>query len=407
MREKAIAGEAEWFTRARVTRFSLAAILSYCAGAIAAIATARNGWDALGIPLGFDFLAFHGAARLAVDGQLASAFDPQVFTAALEQELPGVGYGYFWLYPPTFATILLPFGLLSYGTAFWVWTAAGLSVYSSSAWAVTRNRVAVIACLGFTATWVTAYHGQNSFFSAALFILAVHFLLGRKDRLAGIAIGLLAFKPHLAILFPLALAASGRWRAFVSAAATAVLFSLASIAVFGWGYIDAFVEHGQSFAAALLTTERHWATITSVYVSASLAGLPPQLAWTLHALVAAAAAALVLARFIANGATRETLALLTAASLLISPYVMDYDLTVLAAAGLLLFAAGEHPRHAMKWEQAAAFSVAMIPILIVGLGRLGLQIGWLAPVIVIVIAETRLRRLTPQAPRSRAALAAK
>ena len=46
-------------------------------------------------------------------------------------------------------------------------------------------------------------------------------------------IGCLTYKPHLGILLPVALAAANQWRAFASAAATAILLAIASAVAFG------------------------------------------------------------------------------------------------------------------------------------------------------------------------------
>jgi hypothetical protein len=285
--------------------------------------------------------------------------------------------------------MLLPFGVLPYGAAFWAWTALGLAAYGGGVWLLARGRLAVLSAFGFPAAWVVAYHGQNAFFVTALFALAAHALLARKDGLAGVAIGLLAIKPHLAILIPIALAASGRWRAFAYAGAVAISFTTLSSLVLGGEYLAAFLREGSRLAGGLLLEEHHWATIASVFVAAKLLGAPTAIAWTLHATVALVAAVLVAVRFRRDGATRETLALLAAASLLISPYVMDYDLLLLAVPGVLLFAA-PGARSSNRWDGAVALAIAMIPLLVVGLGRIGLQIGWLAPVLTIAIAELRL-----------------
>ena len=401
-------GPTGWMTRARMRRLAVAAILTYLFCAAAFILTAKDGVDALGIPLGFDFLAFHGAARLAAAGELAAAFDPAVFQAALEEQLPGVGPGYYWLYPPTFALIILPLSLLSYGPAFWLWTFAGLSAYGASVWLASRDRLAVLAALGFSATWVTAYHGQNAFFTAALFMLASHWLIARKDMHAGVAIGLLAIKPHLALLFPLALAASGRWPAFLAAAATAIGFTLISTAVLGAEYILAYLGESRALLSALMATERHWATISSIFIAVKLTGAPDSIAWTAHLTIALASASLVFIRFRQLGSIPETVALLAAATLLVSPYVMDYDLAILVVSGVVLFAPFAGGKPAKSGEAFAALAAAMIPICVVGLGRMGVQIGWAAPLIVVAIAELRLRELVGgYVPNRRAALGAK
>jgi hypothetical protein len=383
-------------TRARLTRLAVAGLATYVICAALVVATARDGYDILGIPLGFDFLAFHGAARLAIAGDLAHAFDPAVFAATLNQEIAGAGNGYYWLYPPTFALMIAPLGLLPYGAAFWLWTALGLAAYAGATWLFARDRLAVLAALAFPAVWVVGYHGQNAFFVAALFIAAVYGLLKGRDQLAGVAIGLLAIKPHLAILFPLALAASGRWRAFLVAAATAVSFGAVSSYAFGPDYVRGFFDEGMPLAKTLLSEERHWATIASAFVAAKLAGAFDATAWALQITVAIGAAALVALRFTRTGVTNETLALLVAASLLVSPYVMDYDLVVLATAGLLLFSPNAGCVVSRGYEPLAALLIAFIPIAVVGLGRLGVQIGWLAPVLTIALVELRLRHKVAQ-----------
>jgi hypothetical protein len=382
-----------FFTRARVARLAVVAILLYAAMGAAFILTAKNGFDALGIPLGFDFLAFHGGARMATEGRLAEAFDPYVFQTTLEQQAPSVGFGYHWLYPPAFGLMVQPFGYLPYGAAFWTWTILGLAAYGAAAWLLTRDRLAVLAAFAFSAVWVAAYHGQNSFFVAALAIAACYGLLARKDGFAGVAIGLLAFKPHLAVLFPLALICAGRWRAFAIAALTATAFTAAGVVILGTDYLGAYLGEGLPGAAALIETSKHWPTLTSVYVSARLVGATPAIAAVLHGVVACAAALLVAIRFRKEGATCETLALLCAAGLLISPYVMDYDLMMLAPAGLLLCSR----RKTTATEQWAIFGAALIPILVVGLGREGIQVGWAAPVLAMAVACGAFRVTAPRA----------
>src|SRR6185369_17458425 len=67
---------------------------------------------AAGDKLGFDFLAYHQAAVRLLNGQ--PLYDLSFQTTG--------GFGLFY-YPPTFAPLILPFGLLSATTAVWVWTA--------------------------------------------------------------------------------------------------------------------------------------------------------------------------------------------------------------------------------------------------------------------------------------------
>ena len=67
---------------------------------------------AAGATLGFDFLAYHQAAVRLLAGQ--PLYDMSFQTTG--------GFGLFY-YPPTFAPLIIPFGLLSATTAVWTWTA--------------------------------------------------------------------------------------------------------------------------------------------------------------------------------------------------------------------------------------------------------------------------------------------
>ena len=64
----------------------------------------------------------------------------------------------------------------------------------------------------------------------------------RRPILSGVLLGLLAYKPHFGLLFPLALAVSGRWRVFLAAAATVAVMAAVSWLAFGAATCEAFVR---------------------------------------------------------------------------------------------------------------------------------------------------------------------
>ncbi|MGN5509364.1 glycosyltransferase 87 family protein, partial [Campylobacter coli] len=68
----------------------------------------------------------------------------------------------------------------------------------------------LLASAAFPAVWVTEGHGQNAFLTTALMGAG---LAGLETRpwLAGVAFGLLTFKPHLGLLIPVLLLLNGRW----------------------------------------------------------------------------------------------------------------------------------------------------------------------------------------------------
>ena len=85
----------------------------------------------------------------------------------------------------------------------------------------------LLLALAFPAVYVNLAHGQNGFLSAALLGGSL-LILDQRPKLAGVLIGLLAYKPQFGVLIPLVLIATGRWTVIAAAAAT-VLITCAAI----------------------------------------------------------------------------------------------------------------------------------------------------------------------------------
>lgn len=93
------------------TALPIVAILLFASGVGATLAVA-------GDTLGYDFLAYHSAVTRLFAG--APLFDMSFTESG--------GFGLFY-YPPTFAALVLPFGLLAASTATWVWIAGSLAAF--------------------------------------------------------------------------------------------------------------------------------------------------------------------------------------------------------------------------------------------------------------------------------------
>src|SRR5207248_327842 len=126
-----------------------------------------------------------------------------------------------WHYPPMFLIIVAGLALLPYGTALAAWLAATLLAYPATVRAIPPDRPAIMAALAFPAVFVNLGHGQNGFLSTALLGGGL-LLLGRRPALAGFLLGLLAYKPQLGLLLPLALLAGSHWRAMIVAGLTVI-----------------------------------------------------------------------------------------------------------------------------------------------------------------------------------------
>ena len=186
-------------------------------------------------PTSTDFVSFYAAGKLALAGTPALAYDQAAHAAAeVAATAPGIEYQFFF-YPPVYLLLCAPLALLPYLAAFVVFQAATLA-----AWLLVMRRVILtmqgwawcVPVLAYPAVFWTLGLGQNAFLTAAL-LGGTTLLLDKRPVLAGVLLGLLCYKPHLALLAPVALAAGGRWRSFAAAAATVAAVVGLSVALFG------------------------------------------------------------------------------------------------------------------------------------------------------------------------------
>jgi len=322
------AARADWLTAPRAAAWRN--ILLIITGMIVATwcVMAHTGLDPLGKPLGTDFLSFYAASKLVVSGHAVSAYNVAAHAAA-EGSVFQVDSGYAaYFYPPLFLLICAPFALAPYVVALAAWLAITGTAYVFTVRKWGEGHVAWLTILAYPAMFVNAGHGQNAFLSSTLIGLGAYWL-DRRPRLAGVAFGLLPFKPHLALLVPVALIATRRWTVLAVAAATLAVFTGVSLLAFG---PEAWVGFVRISALARATMEQGFvdhAKMVSAFAGARLVGAPPVVAYLVQGVVIAATLAmLVRARFWRRG--RAEAPLLVLGSLLVSPFLLDYDLAMLA-----------------------------------------------------------------------------
>jgi hypothetical protein len=176
-------------------------------------------------------------------------------------------------------------------------------------------------------TIVNLAGGQNGFLTGGLFALAAAAFVNRKPGQGGLAIGALAYKPHLAVVWPVLLAVRGRWATAALAGAVAVGLTGLSFLAVGPEPFKAFVvagaQTGRYMAAAYYQLQR----MTSLYATALSLGVPAGIALAVHVAGAVAAVCGVVwaGRRLPEPA-QAGLALMT--TVFLSPYFYDYDLPV-------------------------------------------------------------------------------
>jgi len=287
-----------------------------------------NRSDRTGEPVGADFSLFWAASYLALNGEPLEVYDFSRLRA-VEQQLFGPAVALPWPYPPTFLLMVLPLSRLPYLTSLTIWLGATLTVFLIILCRIGPHPLTFWLALAFPGTFINFICGQNGFLSAALLGGGL-LLLGRFPLAAGLVLGLLCYKPHLALLVPVALLAGRHWQALLGAVTSVLALSVASGVVLGWKVWGAFVTNLPLALGWLGDHSGPWQKMPSVFAATRLMGGWGGLAWTLQALVMLAVAAAVVWVWLrgASPATRNSVLVL--GLLLFPPHIFNYDLALLA-----------------------------------------------------------------------------
>jgi hypothetical protein len=352
---------ADWLDAARARAWRNILLVLTGLAVVGWCALSRGGLDLLGKPLGTDFLSFYAASKLALGGHAADAYSPSLHHAA-EVAVFGRDTGYpAFFYPPLYLLICAPLAVLPYFPALIAWLGATGAAYLAAIRCWWSQRSGWPDALAFPAVLINLGHGQNAFLSAALIGAAAHWL-NRRPVLAGVAFGLLAYKPHLGLLLPIALVVAGRWTTIVSAAATVLAFAGLSLWAFGPDVWAAFLANSHLARATLESGLVEPGKMASAFAAVRTLGGPIALAYAVQAaLVLYVLASLVLAQRRSPRGRAEP-ALLVTAAVLASPFLLDYDLVILAFP--LAWLAGEGMRTGFRpWEKLVLLAGFVLPLI--------------------------------------------
>jgi hypothetical protein len=279
--------------------------------------------------------------------------------------------------------------LMPYGLALACWLAVSLPAFMAAIHAIAPRRETWLVTAAFPAVFVNVGHGQNGFFTAAL-LGGFLTLLDRRPALAGLCLGLLSYKPQFGILIPLVLLATGRWTTILSAAATVIALIAVSTLLFSMNVWHAFAESATFTRTIVLEAGgTGWEKIQSLFSAVRMWGGGIDLAYAAQGALALVLAVTIVRLWRSQADFELKAAGLAIASLLATPYVLDYDLVVLGIAIAFLvrhgFARGFRPYEisllALAW--AAPFLTRSIA------GLSGIPLGL---IVMIALYAMTLRR---------------
>lgn len=282
-----------------------------------------------------DFQIFHKVGELFWQGAIGKAY---TFSSFRPIEISATGYkdiGASWAYPPQFDLVAAALGA---GPTIPMYVGFMLVTFGSYLASLARlgtGRARWALAFAFPAMVINISSGQNGFMTGALAgWFAAAWL--RNDAKAGIPLGLMVIKPHLMVGLAVLTLIRRRFGVISwTAVSTAVSGGLATV-VLGPDIWGDFLHGAREASSFLQGGDFPFYRMTSLYATLRTFGIPFGQAMALHAGVAALAL-LALYRLSWSEIKEECIlgvAMLT--TLLISPYVYDYDFAIFGVGVALL-----------------------------------------------------------------------
>jgi len=385
-----------WLTPSRMRGYSAVLLAAYLIASILWIALANGLVDRNNKPLGTDFSNVYAAGMLASNGKPDVAYDwpseHAVEKAIFGRDVPFFG----WHYPPQFLLVAAILALVPYGWALALWMATTLSAYIAIIRVILPQPTAVLVALAYPAVFVNLLHGQNGFINTALLGGAL-LLLDRRPITSGVLIGLLAYKPQFGVLIPLMLLATARWTVLAAASATVLAACTVTLSMFGTKVWVAF--------AASTTLTRHvvleagsigWEKMQSIFSAVRMWGGGVDLAYMAQGALALGVAAGLIWLWRSEAAVDLKASALAVAALIATPYVLDYDLMILAVA-IAFYVRHGLARGFHNFELSLLAFAWIAPFLSRPLAEAtGIPLGLAAQIVLFIMALCRARREAAQ-----------
>ena len=349
--------------------------------------------DADGRPFGDDFVNFWSGAFLTLHGRAAEIYDIHAFHA-FQQTIVGPGLdGRIYGYPPVMLLFTAPFALISYVPALFVWLSASWYAFYRALKQAMPGRGVLLLALATPAVFINAVAGQNGCWSAALLGGGLS-LLERRPYLAGSLIGMMIYKPHLALLLPVALAAGRQWRAIASAALTVgVMLGLSWLDI-GRRAVDALPAQFDGVPARLLEDNISGRTI-SVFIMARSLGASTKAAYWVQICSGVLACLAVALVWFKPAPPSVKKAVLLLGACLATPYVLDYDLVFGAMVVAWLWPQPVETARAERVLQIACGLLLILPLVAAALEHLaGITFGplFILPAFAVAVQAAFARR---------------
>jgi hypothetical protein len=328
--------EDEIFTEQRLRLYGSGLLVAYGLALIWALFQGRFLIDQNGMPACIDFSWMWASGKFAASSAPVDAYDYSIFSA-LRVALVGPVSCILdhFDYPPILMFLTYPLSFMPYLAAYAVWITITFLLYGSCIYSIVPRPTAVIVAATPCVVLVNIQYGHNGFLTAGLIGLGLT-LMERRSGISGIVLGLLSYKPQFGLLLPGALLASRNWRVFFCAIAAVAALALTASAFFGYETWPSFFSTLIHRDANLMLDDRLVMTFQSPFGLLRWTGAHASVGWVGHVAAAVVVFLSVCAIWTKPAPHAVKAAALCIGSVMVTPYVLPWDLCILAVAAAFL-----------------------------------------------------------------------
>lgn len=272
-----------------------------------------------------DFDCFYLASQLAAEGKAVSAYVWEQISA-FEYAVSGKKIFLPFTYPPPYLLLLEAMSAFRKSTAYLLFSGISLVAYLVILKRLARSNFNAILILLFPSIVFCLSLGQSGLLFGALAGFVVQQLLAQR-AFAGLPLGLMAIKPHLAIAIGFQILCDWRWKVLSCAALTLLLLAIISTFYLGASIWPAFlgaVNDSREFLARGYYPLHRMVSLYAVLRPLGFSLGATMLVQFIQAVV------VLLTIYLASrkSGTQIAIGVACQASPLISPYAYDYDLPI-------------------------------------------------------------------------------
>ncbi len=286
---------------------------------------------------GGDFVSFYSAGQMALRGDTQLSYDMKEFGREVAKYDPMNADKLLWSYPPSMFLFVTPFAVESILVASVLWTMLSLLLFLYAAFRIYPHWSVLGIILGSPSIIKIVVYGQASLFFAAALGIGLVSMSRKRDAWGGAILSGATLKPHLSLFVPVFLYLEKDYRALAAFVAAPLIALLVAVGIFGPGSLSGFFSGLFGKTIPYLYERLNFKIMASPYAALRLWGVPQDMAMYGHLFAAAVMVGVSIYLLRSSAPLLLKGALVLPTTLVMSPYVYEYDLAALALSLLIVY----------------------------------------------------------------------